>query len=250
MAATKAQANNTVSDSLLKKSIAEGLGAFVLVLLGCGTAMLTGGSIVATALALGLAAAAMYCAIGNISGCHINPAVSLGKLLARKMNGKEFGFYAAAQIIGGLAAALTLFTIFRALGVTPLTWATNGLAFGVTSTWGYIVTLVVESTLAFVFVYVFLCVTSREADGKIAGLVIGLTFALVTLFGMGITGAAANPARSIGPAVMTAAFRHGWTPLMHLWMFIVAPLIGAAIASIAYVFLNRGQEAARKRAEG
>ena len=249
MPTAKTRESKIASYNLFQKSVAEFMGTFVLVLLGCGTLMLTDGNVIATALALGLAAAAMYCAIGSISGGHINPAVSLGKLLARKMGGVEFAVYVAAQVLGAIAAALLLFSMFRLLGVTPLTWATNGIAFGVGGARGYIMTLIIESAVAFVFVYVFLCVTSGESDNRIAGIAIGITFALVALFGMGITGAAANPARSIGPALMSAIFRQGWRPLMYLWMFIVAPLIGAAVAAIAYVFLNRTQES-RRRAEG
>jgi len=111
-------------------------------------------------------------------------------------------------------------------------------------------TLMVEATLAFIFVYVFLCVAAKQTDNKIAGLVIGLTFAVVALFGMGITGAAANPARSIGPAVMTAIFRLGITPLAQLWLFIVAPLIGSCLAAITYVFLNRAAAKEAKKVEG
>ena len=228
----------------MKKLIAEFIGTAVLVTLGCGTAMLvgcdaaSGGGYILTALAFGLVIVAMAYSIGNISGCHINPAVSLGVLLSGGMSAKEFVGYVIAQILGACAGSGVLAVIFGLGGVTDMTggFGSNGLA-GVNGSAG--AGLVVEIVLTFVFVMAILGVTSKSAGhGSFGGLVIGLTLVLVHILGIGLTGTSVNPARSIGPAI-AAAISGNSSPLACLWVFIVGPLVGAALAAVVYKALEK-----------
>ena len=216
----------------MKKYIAEAIGTCTLVVLGCGTAMLvgcdaaSGGGYILTALAFGLTIVAMAYSIGNISGCHINPAVSLGVLLSGGMNRKDFWGYVAAQCVGALIGAAVLAVIFALGGVEDKTGGlgTNGLA-GVGG--NAFAGLLVEIVLTFIFVTCILGVTSGKAGhGSFAGLVIGLT------------GTSVNPARSIGPALV-AACTGNTAPLASLWVFIVGPLAGAALAAYVYKYLEK-----------
>ena len=216
----------------MKKYIAEAIGTCTLVVLGCGTAMLvgcdaaSGGGYILTALAFGLSIVAMAYSIGNISGCHINPAVSLGVLLSGGMNRKDFWGYVAAQCVGALIGAAVLAVIFALGGVEDKTGGlgTNGLA-GVGG--NAFAGLLVEIVLTFIFVTCILGVTSGKAGhGSFAGLVIGLT------------GTSVNPARSIGPALV-AACTGNTAPLASLWVFIVGPLAGAALAAYVYKYLEK-----------
>lgn len=227
----------------MKKYIAEAIGTCVLVTMGCGTAMLVGcdaangGGYILTALAFGLSIVAMAYCVGNISGCHINPAVSLGVFMSGGMSAKDFGAYVVAQIIGGLAGAALLMAIFNLGGVTDMTGGlgSNGLA-GVNGS--IVAGLLVEIVLTFIFVMTILGVTSSKfTHGSFAGLVIGLTLTFVHILGIGLTGTSVNPARSIGPAVFAAIGGNG-EPLAALWVFIVGPLVGAALAAIVYKFLE------------
>ena len=190
----------------MKKYIAECIGTMTLVTLGCGTAMLVGwdavmgGGYVLTALAFGLSIVAMAYSIGNISGCHINPAVSLGVLLSGRMSTKDFVYYVIAQCIGALIGAALLATIFTMGGVTDMTGGlgTNGLA-GVNG--NSMAGLLVEIVLTFIFVINILGVTSPKANhGSFGGLIIGLTLVGVHILGIGLTGTSVNPARSFCPA--------------------------------------------------
>ena len=228
----------------MKKLIAEFIGTCVLVTLGCGTAMLVGcdaaagGGYVLTAFAFGLVIVAMAYSIGNISGCHINPAVSLGVLLSGGMKVKEFVGYVIAQCLGALAGAGILAAIFGLGGVTDMTggFGSNGLA-GVNGS--AIAGLLVEIVLTFIFVLAILGVTSKKAGhGSFAGLVIGLTLVLVHILGIGLTGTSVNPARSFGPAIV-AAIAGNADPIKALWVFIVGPLIGAALAACVYKGLEK-----------
>ena len=168
---------------LLKKAIAEAIGTFVLVFFACGVAALTGGNLVPTALAFGLVIVAMAYSIGRISGCHINPAVSLGCLLAKRMTLKEFFVYIAAQFIGGLLGALAIFGIMKMAGLPLADTAASNLAINSNAanefqlTAGNIIgSLLAEVVLTCVFVYVILNVTAENSGaGKKAGLIIGLT---------------------------------------------------------------------------
>lgn len=228
----------------MKKFIAEFIGTLVLVVMGCGTAMLVGCSAAVgsgyllTALAFGLVIVGMAYCVGNISGCHINPAVSLGVLLSGGMKAKEFCSYVIAQILGALAGAGLLFAIFELGNVTDMTggFGSNGLA-GVGES--PIAGLLVEIVLTFIFVLTILGVTSKKAKhGSFGGLIIGLTLTLVHILGIGLTGTSVNPARSIGPAIM-AAIDGNADPLAALWVFIVGPLVGAALAACTYKALEK-----------
>ena len=209
----------------MKKYICEFVGTFVLTLVGCGVAVVTGANVVATSLAFGLTIVAMAYSIGNVSGCHINPAVSLSMLMTKKMTLKEFAFYVVAQILGAIAAAAVLGVLlssFKALGAN--TYGADGQL--ATNVW---IALLVECILTFIFVTAILGVTSKKENNAVAGLVIGLTLTLVHLLGISFTGTSVNPARSLGPAILMCG-----TALKQVWVFVVAPLVGAALASLFY----------------
>jgi len=227
----------------MKKYLAEAIGTCTLVVLGCGTAMLvgcdaaSGGGYILTALAFGLSIVAMAYCVGNISGCHINPAVSLGVLLSGGMEKKDFLGYVAAQCVGALVGSALLALIFSLGKVTDMTggYGTNGLA-GVGG--NAFAGLLVEIILTFIFVMCILGVTSSKAGhGSFGGLVIGLTLTGVHILGIGLTGTSVNPARSIGPAIV-AAIAGNTAPLACLWVFIVGPLVGAALAAVVYKALE------------
>ena len=227
----------------MRKYIAEFIGTCVLVTVGCGTAMLvgcdaaSGSGYLLTALAFGLVIVAMAYSVGNISGCHINPAVSLAFLIEGDLTAKDFAGYVAAQILGALAGSGILAAIFKLGGITDMTggFGSNGLS-GVNGS--FIAGLLVEIVLTFIFVFAILGVTSSRANhGSFGGLVIGGTLVLVHILGIGLTGTSVNPARSIGPAIAAAAAGN-IEPLSCLWVFIVGPLIGGALAAVAYLLLE------------
>ena len=233
--------------SLLKKAIAEVIGTAVLVFFACGVAAWTGGNVVATSLAFGLVIVAMAYSIGRISGCHINPAVSLGCLLDKRMSFVEFLVYVAAQIVGGLVGAVALFGIAKMAGLELLGNACNGLVAmpgAEINAGNYIAAVLVEVILTFIFVYVILNVTdsSNEGVGKKAGLIIGLTLTLVHLVGIGFTGTSVNPARSIATAFGALIFHQNAEPLKVVWIFIVAPLLGAFLAALVFKALHAKKE--------
>ena len=204
---------------MMKKYIAECIGTMVLVVLGCGTAMLVGcdavngGGYILTALAFGLVIVGMAYCIGNISGCHINPAVSLGVFMSGGMSGKDFGGYVASQCIGSIIGSCILAAIFGLGGVPDQTggFGANGLA-GVNG--NAVAGLLVEIFLTFVFVLTILGVTSKKAGhGSFGGLIIGFTLVLVHILGIGLTGTSVNPARSLGPAIFAMAMSGNSAPL-------------------------------------
>ncbi len=227
----------------MKKYVAECIGTCVLVVLGCGTAMLVGCDAASgcgyllTALAFGLTIVGMAYCVGNISGCHINPAVSLGVLMSGGMEMGDFIGYVVSQCIGALVGSGILALIFGLGGVTDQTggFGSNGLA-GVNG--NPIAGLLVEIVLTFIFVLTILGVTSKKAGhGSFGGLVIGFTLTLVHILGIGLTGTSVNPARSFGPAV-AAAISGNTAPISALWVFIVGPLVGAALAAVIYKYLE------------
>ena len=227
----------------MKKLVAEFIGTAVLVTLGCGTAMLVGcdaangGGYILTALAFGLVIVGMAYCVGNISGCHINPAVSLGVFMSGGMSAKDFGGYIVSQCLGALAGAGILAAIFNLGGVTDMTggFGSNGLA---NVNGSAIAGLLVEIVLTFIFVMTILGVTSKKANhGSFGGLIIGLTLTLVHILGIGLTGTSVNPARSIGPAIV-AAISGNTDPIACVWVFIVGPFVGAALAAIIYKYLE------------
>ena len=227
----------------IKKYIAEFIGTCVLVTLGCGTAMLvgcdaaSGSGYLLTALAFGLVIVGMAYCVGNISGCHINPAVSLGVLISGGMSVTDFIGYVISQCLGAFAGSGILYAVFSLGSVEDKTggFGSNGLA-GVNGS--AVAGLLVEIVLTFVFVLTILGVTSKKANhGSFGGIVIGFTLTLVHILGIGLTGTSVNPARSIAPAVFA-----GGDALASLWVFIVGPLAGAALAALCYKFLESSKE--------
>lgn len=242
-------------NSLIKKAIAEFIGTFVLVFFAVGTAVVTGGDVVATSLAFGLVIVGMAYSVGRISGCHLNPAVSVGCLLTNRMTVKEFLVYVCSQILGAIAGGVVLFSIFKlGLGYEKTAFVTLGsnLAlngkFAVKSVIGAAIT---EVILTFVFVYVILNVTDDKATegdeykrgtSQIAGIIIGLTLVLVHLIGINLTGTSVNPARSIGTALADLIFSGKITALKHLAIFIFAPIFGSALAAAVYFILHKSED--------
>lgn len=227
----------------IRKYVAEFIGTMVLVIMGCGTAMLVGcdavngGGYILTALAFGLVIVGMAYCVGNISGCHINPAVSLGVLISGGMSVKDFICYVVSQCLGSIAGTGILSLIFTLGKVTDKTggYGSNGLA-GVNGNAG--AGLIVEIVLTCIFVLTIIGVTSKKAGhGSFGGLVIGLTLTLVHILGIGLTGTSVNPARSLGPAIFA-----GGDALSSLWVFIVGPFVGAALAAVIYKLLEGKSE--------
>ncbi len=232
----------------MKKYFCEAIGTAVLVLFGCGTAVITGNT-VAIALAFGLSIVAMAYVIGNVSGCHVNPAVSLAMLINKKITVTEFLFYVLAQIVGAFVGAGILFFILsqsaavaQAGGIEAIGLGTNG--FGDSSSLGISMwaALAVEVILTFVFIYTIIGVTSDEKKSSVAGIVIGLTLAFVHILGIALTGTSVNPARSLAPATIMA-IKGKTEAIKQVWVFIVAPFVGSALAAFAYKFLNKEKEA-------
>ena len=218
----------------MKKYIAELIGTFTLVFFGCGVAVLSNGSVIVTPLAFGLAIVASAYAIGNISGCHVNPAVSFAMLLSKKISLRDFIGYVIAQIMGAFAGAGLLYAMFKNTAVgTSYGLGANGFGAASMINTTLFGAIVMEIVLTCIFVYTILGVTSDEKKSSVAGIVIGLTLAFVHILGIPFTGTSVNPARSLAPAVIL-----GGTALKQVWVFIVAPLAGAALAAIAFKFLN------------
>ena len=241
---------------LLKKCIAEAIGTAVLVFCACGVAVWTNADPVATSLAFGLVIVAMAYSIGNISGCHINPAVSIAMLIRKKITAKEFGLYVAAQVIGAFVGTLLLAALFRSfdsLGANTIQAALlheeTKTVLGVTVTeysidaWSYIGALLAEVVLTFIFVISILGVTDNEHhDGKHAGIVIGLALVLVHLIGLSLTGTSVNPARSLAPSLLNGIFGDNAATLEQLWIWILGPMAGGALAAVTYGFLKGKKE--------
>ena len=219
----------------MKKYIAECIGTFVLTLLGCGTAVFLGcntsAGVVGTAIAFGLSVVAMAYTIGGISGCHINPAITLGVALSGRMTWKDACGYWIGQVVGGLLAGAVLLLLVSVVSAPDLT---GGLGSnGVANAGGAGGAFLVEVLATFIFVLVVLGTTdSKVGAGNFAGLAIGLTLILVHLVCINLTGTSVNPARSIGPAVFA-----GGAALKEVWVFIVAPLIGGALSACAWCAL-------------
>lgn len=238
----------------MRKYLAEFVGTFVLTFMACGAASFTGGysgllGVVGIALIFGFVVTAMAYSIGNVSGCHINPAVSLGMLVSGRMGIVDFMGYVVAQMLGGIAAAFALLGISKSFDTTVLqqyksygydlvNLGTNGYAeqsgFLQINMWG---ALLVEIILTFVFVITVLGVTAKEQYKNVAGVVIGIALTAVHLFGIPLTGTSVNPARSFGPALVRAVSGDA-TALSQVWVFIVGPLAGGLLAAAIYVLLT------------
>lgn len=217
-----------------KKLIAEALGTAILVLFGCGSAVLAGGDIGLTgiSLAFGLAIVAAAYGLGAISGAHLNPAVSLGMVTAGRMTVGEFINYAIAQTVGAVIGAGVLYLIASGkAGFAMGEWAlgSNGFGPGYLGEYALPSALIFEFVATFLFVTVILGATGTGSAAGFAGLAIGLTLAAIHLVGINVTGVSVNPARSIGPAIFA-----GGAALSQLWVFIVAPLAGGAVAGLLY----------------
>ncbi len=217
-----------------KKLVAEALGTFILVFFGCGTAVIAGADVGLTgiSLAFGISIVGVVYGLGAISGAHLNPAVSLGALCAGRMPAADFAAYALAQVAGAIVAAAVLLAI--ASGKADYSLAGNGLGQngygpGYMKEYALSAALVFEFVATFLFVTVILGATGPGAPLGFAGLAIGLTLAGIHLVGINVTGVSVNPARSIGPAVFV-----GGKALADLWVFIVAPLAGGALAGIVH----------------
>ncbi len=222
----------------VRKYIAELIGTFALVLVGCGSAVIAGKHVgfLGISFAFGLTVLAMVYSIGKISGCHINPAISLAMLVAGKMGWRDAIFYVIAQCIGAIIGAGVLLAI--ATGNSDYSLAVNGLGqngYGAHSPGGYsmLACLIAEIVLTALFLFVIFGSTSKKAPEGFAGVAIGLTLVLVHIVGIPITGTSVNPARSLGPAMFV-----GGAALSQLWLFIVAAFIGGILAAVLwrYVF--------------
>lgn len=221
----------------VKKYVAEFIGTFVLVLFGCGTAAAVGCNgadpnvaYMLTALAFGLSIVAMAYSIGRVSGCHVNPAVSIAMLVSGKLSAKDFVGYVVAQVLGAIVGA-ALIGVF--LG-WDCGFGANGLYNADAA-----LSLVIECVLTFVFVLVILGVTAKTDNAAVAGLVIGLSLTLVHILGIHFTGTSVNPARSFGPALFA-----GGDALANVWVFVVAPLVGGVLAALVWKFLHSGKDEA------
>lgn len=218
----------------MKKEVAEFIGTFTLVLFGCGAAVIAGADIglLGISFAFGLALIGMAYGIGPVSGCHINPAVSLGMVAAGRMSMPEAIRYIIAQVAGAIAAAAVLLVIVT--GKADYTVAANGLGqngwgAGYLGEYTLVAAFVFEVVATFLFMVVILGSTGAGASPAIAGLAIGLALVVIHLVGINVTGVSVNPARSIGPALFA-----GGTAIGQLWLFIVAPIIGAVVAGIVF----------------
>lgn len=216
----------------MKKYFAELIGTMVLVLMGCGAAVFAGTGqpfdsvgTLGVAMAFGLSVVAMAYTIGKVSGCHINPAITLAAWMSGRMTNRDAANYIISQIVGAILGSFLLWIIARGSGSTTTLTGANGFADG-----GILRAFFAELVFTFVFVLVVLGSTSKGAFGKFAGLAIGLTLILVHIVCIPITGTSVNPARSIGPALFELVGGNG-RAMGQLWVFIAAPLIGAAIAA-------------------
>jgi aquaporin Z len=223
-----------------QKYLAELIGTFVLVFIGCGSAVVAGKEVgfLGIALAFGIAVLVMVYAIGPVSGCHINPAITIAMLVNGKISGKDAGVYIICQCIGAIIASVLLFAIMT--GLPAYNIATNGLGqngYGVASPGGFplMSALIAEVILTFIFLMVIFGATSKAAPAGFAGIAIGLSLTMIHIVGIPITGTSVNPARSLGPALIV-----GGTALAQLWLFIIAPIIGAVLAALVWKYLFEG----------
>lgn len=226
----------------MKKYLAEMVGTMVLVLMGCGAAVFAGATqpfasvgTLGVAFAFGLSVLAMVYTIGKISGCHINPAITLGLLLSKKISGKDAGMYMIFQVIGAIIGSAILYILAKDSGSTTTFTGANGFAEG-----SVVTAFIAETVFTFIFVLVVLGVTSKGANNQFAGVAIGLALVLVHIVCIPITGTSVNPARSIGPAIFDAI--EGGKALSQLWLFIIAPFLGAAISAVVWKAIDTEQE--------
>jgi aquaporin Z len=219
----------------MKKFIAELIGTFTLVLFGCGTAVIAGGEVgfVGISFAFGIAIIGMAYGIGPISGCHVNPAVSIGVLVSGRMSVKDFVTYIIAQFIGGILAVLIIYLLTMELvnkGDLPMgQFGQNGYGSLSPTGYGLLPAIIFELVATFIFVTVILGSTQKEAPSQFAGLSIGLTLTGIHLLGIPITGVSVNPARSLAPAIFA-----GGTALTQVWLFLLIPSLAGLLAGILF----------------
>jgi MIP family channel proteins len=220
----------------MKKYLAEFLGTMVLVLMGCGSAVFAGTAqpfaavgTLGVALAFGLSVIAMAYTIGKISGCHINPAITLGMLVANKISSKDAAGYMVAQVLGAILGSAILFVLAQNSGSTTTLTGANGYS-------DLTVAFVAEAVFTFIFLLVVFGSTSKGSANGFAGLAIGLSLVLIHIVCIPITGTSVNPARSIGPALF-----EGGAALSQLWLFIVAPFVGAVAAAFTWKAIDTEQ---------
>jgi aquaporin Z len=219
----------------MKKYLSEFIGTFTLVLFGCGTAVVAGAQVgfLGIAFAFGFALIAMAYGIGPISGCHINPAVSVGVFVAGRMDSKDLLGYIVSQCLGAIAAALLLSAIVsgRAGGYDPAVGGLgqNGWGPGYLDGYSLVSALLFELVASFLFITVILGSTRKGAPTQIAGLAIGITLVVIHILGIPITGVSVNPARSLGPALIV-----GGKALSQLWMFLIVPTVAGILAGILF----------------
>lgn len=234
----------------MKKYIAELIGTFSLVLFGCGAAVIAGRmapefpaglGLLGISFAFGLAVVVMAYAIGGISGCHINPAITISMLVAGKIKGGDAAGYIVAQCIGAVCGAGVLYLIQQgAPGFTMGEWALGSNGWGEGYLGGYSMTsaFLIEAVMTFLFLFVIFGATSRWGNSTMAGLAIGFTLVLIHLVAIPVTGTSVNPARSFGPALFA-----GGKALQQLWLFIVAPILGGVVAALVWkgIFEGKGE---------
>ena len=226
----------------MKKYLAELIGTMALVLFGCGAAVISGTDagalsglgLLGISLAFGLAVVAMAYTIGGISGCHINPAITIAMFVAGKISISDAVGYVVAQFIGAVVGAGILYVIASGNANFKMgEWAlgSNGWGEGYLGAYSTTAAFITEAVLTFLFLYVIFNVTSKHGNGNMAGLAIGITLVLIHLVAIPITGTSVNPARSFGPAVFA-----GGKALSQLWLFIVAPIVGGIAAALVWKF--------------
>lgn len=225
----------------MKKYLAELVGTMVLVLMGCGSAVFAGAGqpfaavgTLGVAFAFGLSVVAMAYAIGNVSGCHINPAITLGMLASKRISGKDAAMYMIFQVMGAIIGSAILFILAKDSGSTTTLTGANAYT-------DLMPAFVAEVVFTFIFVFVVLGATSKNGAGNLGGLVIGLTLVLVHIVCIPITGTSVNPARSVGPAIFEAV-NGNMVALQQLWLFIVAPFIGAILSAVVWKTVSLDKE--------
>jgi aquaporin Z len=224
----------------MKKYAAELIGTFSLVLFGCGSAVIAGMSsagpsgigLLGISIAFGFAVVAMAYAIGGISGCHVNPAVTIGVLTAGKITAKDAVGYVVAQCLGAILGAAVLYLIVSGRpGFVMPDWGlgANGWGEGYLGNYSILSAFVIEAVMTFLFIFVILATTSKFGNSAMAGLAIGVTLMLIHLVTIPVTGTSVNPARSLGPALFS-----GGKALAQLWLFVVAPIVGAVLSALVW----------------
>jgi aquaporin Z len=231
-----------MTDDLTRRLLAEFLGTFALVFLAVGTAVVggaTGVGSIGVALAFGVVLVFGVYAFGPVSGCHVNPAVTVGMLLTKRIDGAVGGLYIVVQFLGGIAGAFVLWLMVDQFDVVDQTGVLGSNGYGAGAGINLAGALVVETLLTMFFVLAVLLVTDKVSNAALAGVGIGAALAAVHLIGIGLTGTSVNPARSFGPALFA-----GGTALEQVWVFLLAPTIGGVLAALIYPLTRAGAAAA------